>query len=89
MFSVTKKNFSIRTLKEHLELLIKLWLKELKNLKNLSGIDLYYIQKKIIYARVSMSSYVPKKTQKKLRKTHLFRKNWVWKHVTDVLQHPP
>lgn len=35
MLSVTKKNFSIRTLKEHLELLIKLWIKEFKSLKNL------------------------------------------------------
>ncbi|KAJ8955923.1 hypothetical protein NQ314_006822 [Rhamnusium bicolor] len=35
MLSVTKKNFSVRSLREHLELLIKLWLKEFKTLKNL------------------------------------------------------
>ncbi|KAJ8950898.1 hypothetical protein NQ314_007755 [Rhamnusium bicolor] len=45
MLSVTNKNFSVRSLREHLELLIKLWLKEFKTLKNLSGIEVTYTEK--------------------------------------------
>ncbi|KAJ8933499.1 hypothetical protein NQ314_013964 [Rhamnusium bicolor] len=45
MLSVTKKNFSVRSLREHLELLIKLWLKEFKTLKNLSGIEVTNTEK--------------------------------------------
>ncbi|CAH0562979.1 unnamed protein product [Brassicogethes aeneus] len=43
MLSVTKKNFSIRTLKDHLELLIKLWLKKSKDLKDneISNSDIF------------------------------------------------
>ncbi|XP_072383179.1 uncharacterized protein [Diabrotica undecimpunctata] len=48
LFSVTGKQFSIRTLKDHLERLIKSWLQEYKILRDKSGIEVTETEKDLL-----------------------------------------
>ncbi|CAG9762657.1 unnamed protein product [Ceutorhynchus assimilis] len=74
MLSLTKKHFLVRTLKEHLELLVKLWLKEFKNLKNLSGIEVIQTEKEVLCQNVH-ELMCGKENQKHQKRNILVSKN--------------
>ncbi|VEN48653.1 unnamed protein product [Callosobruchus maculatus] len=52
MKSLTRKNFSVRTIKEHLGLIIKLWVKEIDGLKDRSCIEYHPTEKQTLCAEV-------------------------------------
>nr|CAH7766064.1 unnamed protein product [Callosobruchus chinensis] len=65
VYAATRKSFSVKTLKDHLDLLIKIWIEKTKNYKDQSGIEEEYCEKDKLPQEVYdlMTEYRIKKKQ--------------------------